>query len=394
MSSRLSSFSGAARLRFIQQQLLREFGLWGYEEVSAPLLQQLEPKQLTSKQWELACKWFGPAGRLYALRMDMTSSILQTLALQQGSCSPSRLCYAGSVVRQAATVGEPVTEFAQAGVELIGYSGVWSEAEVLVLAACSLRSLGISDLRIGIGQAGFQRGLFAELGLDAAIAGRLQRALAARDLVKYRQLVAAFSDHVRPTLSALPEMIGDIDVLQRASALVQGTETIGSLQNLRDIHRLLASHQLEHLIYFDLGMVRDFSYYSGSVFEAFLPGLGRPVLTGGRYDSLLEAVGLRGSATGFAINLDLVQSFSEAAKSRSGEGFRLLALPGQELECFRLAEALRRKGLPASVDYRPETLRERALDAELSGQTPLLVESGDCWRLSKEGEKLCQFQMG
>lgn len=47
----------------------------------------------------------------------------------------------------------------------------------------------------------------------------------------------------------------------------------------------------------------DIDYYTGMVFEIYVPELGYPIGTGGRYDSLLEKYGKKMPAVGFALGL-------------------------------------------------------------------------------------------
>ena len=56
----------------------------------------------------------------------------------------------------------------------------------------------------------------------------------------------------------------------------------------------------------DLGVMRDWSYYSGIVFEAYAPGVGAPLAVGGRYDGVGARFGRPRPAVGFAITLDLL----------------------------------------------------------------------------------------
>ena len=55
-------------------------------------------------------------------------------------------------------------------------------------------------------------------------------------------------------------------------------------------------------------MVHQIDYYTGVVFRGFVEGAGRPVLSGGRYDRLVERFGGRAEATGFAVDVDGVGS--------------------------------------------------------------------------------------
>jgi ATP phosphoribosyltransferase regulatory subunit len=52
--------------------------------------------------------------------------------------------------------------------------------------------------------------------------------------------------------------------------------------------------------------MRDWSYYSGVVIEAYAPGVAAPVAVGGRYDGLGARFGRPRSAVGVAVTLDLL----------------------------------------------------------------------------------------
>ena len=59
-------------------------------------------------------------------------------------------------------------------------------------------------------------------------------------------------------------------------------------------------------IRFDLGLVHQLDYYTGLVFRGYAEGAGGPVLSGGRYDGLMEQFGRRAEAIGFAVDVDAV----------------------------------------------------------------------------------------
>ena len=50
------------------------------------------------------------------------------------------------------------------------------------------------------------------------------------------------------------------------------------------------------------------NYYNGTVFRGFLAGIFEGVLAGGEYDSLMQRMGRKSRAVGFAIYLDLLDS--------------------------------------------------------------------------------------
>ena len=79
-----------------------------------------------------------------------------------------------------------------------------------------------------------------------------------------------------------------------------------AIDNLAEIYALLKSYGVADYVRFDLGIIRDFNYYTGMVFEGYSPGLGFPLCGGGRYDRLLTEYGHPMSATGFALGMERI----------------------------------------------------------------------------------------
>ena len=95
-------------------------------------------------------------------------------------------------------------------------------------------------------------------------------------------------------------------MLARAREMALNARSRRALDNLTEIYHLLETYQVADYVQFDLGIIRDFSYYTGMVFEAYAPELGFPVCGGGRYDNLLADFGNPCPATGFALGIERV----------------------------------------------------------------------------------------
>ena len=54
----------------------------------------------------------------------------------------------------------------------------------------------------------------------------------------------------------------------------------------------------------DLGMVHRNEYYTGVIFRGYIEGSGETVVSGGRYDTLLQQFGPDLPAIGFGVNVD------------------------------------------------------------------------------------------
>ena len=79
-----------------------------------------------------------------------------------------------------------------------------------------------------------------------------------------------------------------------------------ALTYLRKLYTELAQAGYGAYIRFDMGLVHQIDYYTGVVFRGYVEGAGDAVLSGGRYDRLVEAFGRRAPATGFAVDVDAV----------------------------------------------------------------------------------------
>ncbi len=75
------------------------------------------------------------------------------------------------------------------------------------------------------------------------------------------------------------------------------------MENLSHLHELLQERGAAERVIFDLGLVRDLSYYTGSVFEVYDPSIGAPIGGGGRYDDLMGQLGRPMPAVGFQIGV-------------------------------------------------------------------------------------------
>ncbi len=94
-----------------------------------------------------------------------------------------------------------------------------------------------------------------------------------------------------------------VEVLDEAEGLFAHTDAISYL---RALYSELAAAGYGSYFRFDLGLVHQIDYYSGLVFRGYAQGAGDAVLSGGRYDRLLAALGPDTPATGFAVDVDAV----------------------------------------------------------------------------------------
>ena len=79
-----------------------------------------------------------------------------------------------------------------------------------------------------------------------------------------------------------------------------------SFCNLETVYKILKELDISKYFIIDLGILRDFDYYTGLIFEAYSSNINSILGSGGRYDKLIRKFGLDVPATGFALDIDIL----------------------------------------------------------------------------------------
>jgi ATP phosphoribosyltransferase regulatory subunit len=234
---------------------------------------------------------------------------------------PLRCSYVGSLFRYEEPQAGRKREFTQAGIELIGADTAEADAEVVALAIAALKALDLRSFQVNLGQMAFFRSLTRGLPGKAVVAVRdaIDHKNQARLLEALDQ--AGLTGNQARLLKRLPALTGGPGVLEEARELSAGLTGNGgtresegagaALERLAEVYRLLQAYGVADRVILDLSEVRGMNYYTGITFRGVAPGLGWPVLSGGRYDELIARFGRPLAAIGFGIGIEralLIQS--------------------------------------------------------------------------------------
>ncbi|WP_371381056.1 ATP phosphoribosyltransferase regulatory subunit [Sporomusa aerivorans] len=301
----------AKQKRLVEGALAELFSQWGYEEVVTPTFEYMETLTLGtgSSIQENVFKFFDKNNRILALRPDLTTPIARVAVTRlKETPLPLRLFYLTNVFRHEQAQAGRQCEFYQAGVEFLGAPGPVADAEVVALAVEAMLEAGLTNFQISLGQVDFVNGIMAESGLSPEYQQQIKYSMVSRDLVGLGELLSqsGLSPAAQELLKQIPLLHGREDMLNKAYQLVSNDLSRTALDNLADIRRLLACYGVDSYVNFDLGIIRDFDYYTGMVFEGYTPGLGFPLCGGGRYDNMLASLGDPNPATGFALGIERV----------------------------------------------------------------------------------------
>ena len=175
----------AAHEAAMTERLVAALSSHGYERVKPPLL-EFEDSLLAGPGAQVSPQTFrlmDPVSqRMMGLRADMTPQVARIAASRLGRAPrPLRLCYAGEVLRVRGNQLRPERQFAQVGAELLGSDAPAADAEVVLLAAEALRSVGLESLSIDLSLPTVVGAVLQELGLEEEARAALRAALDRKD---------------------------------------------------------------------------------------------------------------------------------------------------------------------------------------------------------------------
>jgi ATP phosphoribosyltransferase regulatory subunit len=300
------------------------FAQHGYAEVETPLLEHNETFVCGASgiAQEQMWKTFDRGGRALAIRPDNTMPVLRlAAAIRAGQDEaqgghPLRLCYVQDVVAFPTEEHPRFCQATQAGVELLGDASPESDAEALALAIQALERSGLRDFQIDIGETDFFAGLMEEMGLCDAERERVRVCVEQKDMLALELMLRQreVGGEIARRIMRLPMLYGGEEVLEQARGLTGASRCLAALERIRRVLELLEAQGLKRFVSIDLGMVQAIHYYTGVIFRGMSGYLGKPLLSGGRYDALPIEFGLKPAAVGFA--LDVTQTLLAMERQR------------------------------------------------------------------------------
>lgn len=283
--------------------------------------------------------------------------------------------YIGPMFRYEKPQAARQRQFHQVGVEAIGSHDPRLDAEVVHLAACLLEAVGLQEFSLCLNSVG-----------DG------------EDRERYRE---ALRDFIRPKLSSYCDDCHkrfERNVFRVLDCKVAGcrTESRGapsfqehlgddSRAHFEGVQRGLGALGREFEI--DPNIIRGLDYYTHTVFELRMPGIGArdTLVGGGRYNHLVEQLG--GSdipSIGFSLGVTgtlLALAKTGIAETKLGEKpcEVFVAAMGEEdrLPALVLAEDLRQASLTVDLDYEARSLKAQMRQASRRGSRVVLILGGE-----------------
>ncbi|MDH5691262.1 MAG: histidine--tRNA ligase, partial [Candidatus Bathyarchaeota archaeon] len=324
-----------------------------------------------------AFKDFG--GRNVALRPEFTASVARLMATKmRNEPKPMRLFSVGSLYRYDEPQYGRFREFWQANYELFGSDKPEADAEILMLTNDLLIRLGLRNYHFKIGHMGILRGILSQEGLGEEQQNSIMQLL---DKKRWEDALtiarsAGASQNCLTTLKKAFETKGKdtFRVLKRAEEGVQDYEkAVAAVENLWEILGLMEESGVKLEVMIETGFARGLEYYTGMVFEPYVPEIEMALSGGGRYDKLIELFGGESiPAVGVAQGIDrIVLAMKKQRVPPKIAREKMVVVISVEKEsrakAMELSSTLRNAGLAVEVEIMGRSVSKALSDADRRG---------------------------
>ena len=267
-------------------------------------------------------------GSLKALKPDITLSIIKS-----SGGDGEKLYYNETVYRE---VEGAFKEIAQVGVESVGQIDAYAEGEVIALAAKSL-SLLSEDYVLDLSDISLIHCLLEGMELSPLDREKALELIGQKNAPGIQAMVDQGRLSSRDARTLL-ELIGIYAPLRegiaQAGRLARDERSWECLRQLSAAADMLEAFGLKGRICLDFSLVTSLDYYSGVIFQGFLPGVTFTVLSGGRYDNLPRKMGKQVGAIGFALYKGLLDRYMKQERRYDSD---LLLTYGPDADLSQLA---------------------------------------------------------
>jgi ATP phosphoribosyltransferase regulatory subunit len=338
----------AQQLETLRRDVLDLYQRWGYALIQTPLIEFLQSLHIVPSQ-ELALNTFTLvdqlSGRTMGVRSDITSQAARIDAHVLQRNTPTRLCYADTVLLTLPNGHLGSRSPRLVGAELYGHSGIDSDLEVISLMLNTLQVVGVEGALLALGHSSICRTLLQLVQLPAAMEAALFESLQNKATADIERLLtqAQLAAPLQQALLTLPTLHGEPAVLDAAESLLAlgDAKITAALSQLEELIGLIQQRFPQQRLYVDLCELRGYDYHNGVNFSAYVEGYGQAIAKGGRYDGIGAAFGRARPATGFDADLLTLLSLS---KRQFASAPTIYAPAGAEPALLNAIQRLREQG--------------------------------------------------
>lgn len=352
--------------RELEKKIRNTFRSYGYYEIETPTIEFFDvfSSEIEHFPQESMVKFFDQKGRILVLRPDITVPVARITATKNRDVKlPIKYSYIGNVFRFNEVGGGRQNEFTQAGVEMLGDYSSESDAEIIAIAISTLKAAGLEDFQIDIGQVEFFKGLAEEAAFSNEDIIKISKMIDRKDIVGVAEIVNRYdiAEELKALIIELPQLFGSIEVIEKLKKAAKNKRSLDALNNIEEVIGILGDYGFAKYISVDMGMLKGLNYDTGIIFRGFTHGVGFPILSGGRYDSLTSSFGRDCPATGFSVGINLLMAALEKTKAemeRPCVDSLVCYRKNNRKSAIKIAEALRKQAMNIETYMLTEELEQ------------------------------------
>jgi histidyl-tRNA synthetase len=368
----------AKMMKYIEGKARKIAQLYGYGEIITPVLESYEllaakaGKEIRSRMYA-----FEDLGRRkVALRPEFTASVARLVATTlRNEPKPLRMFSVGSLYRYDEPQQGRFREFWQSDYELMGSAKPEADAETMMLTNSLMKGVGLKNFAFKVGHVGVLRGILSQEKIEDEVQNGIMQLMDKKEYDAALGLVeeAGVSEKCLETLRKLVKAKGSkfSEVLGEMERLAEGFESaVDAVRSLQEILELVSESGEKINMVVEAGFARGLEYYTGMVFEVYVPEMNISLCGGGRYDKLTEMFGGEPTpAVGVAHGLDRIMMAMQKQKAalKTKKEKTVVAIPvneGLKGEALKISRMLRDAGIPVEVEVMGRKVAKALEDAD------------------------------
>lgn len=318
---------------YVTSQIKETYKSFGFSQIETPCVEHIE--NLTSKQGgdneKLIFKILKRGEKLNletaqtesdvvdgGLRYDLTLPLSRYYANNSASLpSPFKALQMGSVWRADRPQKGRFRQFVQCDIDILGDATSMAEIELILATTTALGKIckdekftvRINDRNIlkamaiysgfpeeSMDQVFITLDKLDKIGMDGVQAELKENGFSEESIAKYTELLSSVTADSKGVLN-----------LGQALNGVLGENVAENLAHIMDTVTSVLDTEADCSLVFDPTLVRGMGYYTGTIFEVSVEGLGYSVAGGGRYDKMIgKFTGMDTPACGFSIGFERI----------------------------------------------------------------------------------------
>ena len=357
----------------IRAIIKKEFELWGYGEVKTPVVEFTKNiSEGVGKNWkDKLINFFDSDGSLVSLRTDMTIPIARFTAMRiKKNQLPARFCYFANSFRKSKFQKGEKREYNQAGLEFIGSASHMCDTETLLILVRLLKKMIPNNFVIGLGSTEILNLLCSWIDLTEQGKNIIKNNIISKNYVALDNYLEKQDPKKKELFLKIIKPVKDLSLLEKMINETRSEELINGFLGFKKIFSILSEAENKEYFIANFGILRDFDYYTGIIYEVYSSNINSIIGSGGRYDKLIKKFGPDVPATGFALDIDLLHKSIKEVSSIINKKILKIFLSSRTNDFLRTidcAQDLRKEGIIVELGYNEtdsklEHLRDRKID--------------------------------